>query len=244
MSYLLALLALLLGGGSLALLAVFLVFGPPGWIEFDLSPGALLAWDAGLALAFCLQHSLMVRRFFRRQVETLAGPRRYGALYAIASGLVLAAMLVLWQESPVVVLSLGTPGRWLAGGATLLVLAGFLWGVQALRGVDLLGIAGLLSRRSAVPTTGLKIRGPYRFVRHPMYTLTLVLLWSRPAPTADRLLLNAIWSVWIVAGSLLEERDLVHEFGDAYSAYRRKVPMLLPWRRPWPGNCPCPSNRA
>jgi protein-S-isoprenylcysteine O-methyltransferase Ste14 len=70
-----------------------------------------------------------------------------------------------------------------------------------------------------------------------MYTLTLVLLWSYPDLTLDRLLLNLLWTSWIWVGSVLEERDLVEDFGDAYRGYRRRVPMLLPWRRPY-----TPSN--
>ena len=50
--------------------------------------------------------------------------------------------------------------------------------------------------------------------------------------TADRLLLNGLFTAWIVVGALLEERDLVREFGEAYRGYQRRVPMLVPWSSP------------
>ena len=58
------------------------------------------------------------------------------------------------------------------------------------------------------------------------------MIWSYPDLTADRLLFDALWTTWIVVGTLLEERDLVASFGDAYREYQRKVPMLVPYRVP------------
>ena len=37
-----------------------------------------------------------------------------------------------------------------------------------------------------------------------------------------------LWTAWIVIGSILEERDLVFEFGDVYREYQRRVPMFIP----------------
>jgi protein-S-isoprenylcysteine O-methyltransferase Ste14 len=48
----------------------------------------------------------------------------------------------------------------------------------------------------------------------------------------DRLLFNVLWTVWMVAGTRWEEKDLAGEFGDDYRSYQRTVPMLLPWRGP------------
>ena len=67
-------------------------------------------------------------------------------------------------------------------------------------------------------------------MRHPLYSLLLVLLWTCPDVTADRLLLNGLFTAWIVVGALLEERDLVREFGESYREYQRRVPMLVPWK--------------
>ena len=74
------------------------------------------------------------------------------------------------------------------------------------------------------------VRGPYRWVRHPFYFFSLLLIWSCPDLSLDRLLHNILWSTWIVVGSVLEERDLVADFGEPYRDYQRKVPMLIPWR--------------
>ena len=76
------------------------------------------------------------------------------------------------------------------------------------------------------------VRGPYRWVRHPFYSFTLVLIWSSPEVTADRLLFNVLFTVWIVIGTRLEEGDLVAIFGEAYRHYQRDVPMLVPYRIP------------
>ncbi len=43
---------------------------------------------------------------------------------------------------------------------------------------------------------------------------------------------NLLWTGWIVVGTLLEERDLVHTYGDEYRDYQARVPMLFPYK-PW-----------
>ena len=60
----------------------------------------------------------------------------------------------------------------------------------------------------------------------------LVLIWSFPDVSLDRLLFNVLWTLWIVLGTYLEEKDLVAEFGEQYRQYQKTVPMLFPWRFP------------
>ena len=76
------------------------------------------------------------------------------------------------------------------------------------------------------------VKGAYRWVRHPLYLAVLLMIWSYPVLTVDRLLFNMLWTLWIVTGTVLEERDLVAGFGDEYRDYERNVPMLLPTRIP------------
>jgi protein-S-isoprenylcysteine O-methyltransferase Ste14 len=227
---------LTLGGGGLALLGWFLVFGPPVRLDPGIPRGSALAWDAGLSALFFLQHSGMVRSGFRRRLARYAPEAWFGSIYSIVSGIGLIAVVLLWQPA-------GEPwfearGAVQAGlGAVLAAgLAVFVWGSAALGSLDALGVQEVSrwSRARTPEARRLTIRGPYRWVRHPLYLASLLLFWSYPAPTTDRMLFDVLWTVWVVVASILEERDLVATFGEAYRRYQRCVPMLVPWRgRAW-----------
>ena len=74
--------------------------------------------------------------------------------------------------------------------------------------------------------------GPYAIVRHPIYTgvlsaaLAAAAIRATPLAVASFVLLFVAYQI----KGRLEERFLSEELGaDAYSAYRRRVPMLVPF---------------
>ena len=216
-------------------IALFAWDGRPEFVPLAWPPAAALAWDAGLSLLFFVQHSGMVRRGFRARAACVVPDRYCGALYAIVSGLTLLLVVVLWQRVDMPVFRLEGPSRWVAVAASAAVAAVMLYsGYAVRRTIDFLGVRPIRAhlRGEAPRAMPFFVAGPYRWVRHPLYACILGLLWIRPDMMADGLLLSVLWSGWIVAGTVLEERDLVVEFGDAYRDYQRRVPMLVPWRRP------------
>ena len=223
--------AYLLGGGGMAAWLAFLLLGAPQWVNVRTGSGGRLLMDGMLCLIFFVQHSLMVRRRFRLWLIRRVRADFHGALYATASGASLLLLVLFWQP---VGGPLWTPAGWVRGIFWVVFLAAGLaawWGARALGEFDALGVKPALRAfgpaKSAAPGP-LIIRGPYRWVRHPLYLFSLIIIWAGPVFTADRLLHNACWTIWILIGAAMEERDLTACFGDAYRAYRQAVPMLIP----------------
>jgi protein-S-isoprenylcysteine O-methyltransferase Ste14 len=237
-AYLGVVLASGLGSASLLLLVAFLLLGSFHFLRFDLSPAAALAWNAMLSAAFFLQHSSMVRRSFRQRLERFIAEPIHGLVYTMASGSVLILCLVLWQRTGEPIVLLEGPLRWSLRALFLLAIAGFAWGIRALGSFDTFGVRPLMAHLRGIqpPHVPFVVRGPYRWVRHPLYFFALVLFWSCPVITPDRLLFNCLWTAWVVLATVLEERDLVFHFGEPYVRYQREVPMILPWRMPTRGS--------
>lgn len=236
---LLAVLSVGIGGGSLAFFLYFLLFGTPFPIGIARSDAGRLSFDALLCLAFFGQHSGMVRRGVKERLAKRIPSAFHPALYSIASGLFLLALVLAWQPTTDYLFRLQGPARWLSFAVALLAVAGFAWGVLSLRGFDPFGTLPLQAavRGAAAPSFPFVARGPYRCVRHPLYLFMLLLIWSTPRFSTDQLLFNVLWTVWIVVGTRLEERDLLRDFGPTYRQYQDSVPMLLPSPRavlrPW-----------
>ena len=86
------------------------------------------------------------------------------------------------------------------------------------------------------PPRKLVVRGPYRYVRNPMISGVVfilfgeaLVLWSRPH-LSWALTFLAINAIYI---PLLEEPQLRSRFGEAYDDYCRNVRRLIPRIRPW-----------
>jgi len=73
-------------------------------------------------------------------------------------------------------------------------------------------------------------RGPYRLIRHPMYSAVLLFLWSGVVSHRSTLTLTigiAITSV-VVARVIVEERVLRAKYPD-YQDYARSTKVLIPY---------------
>ena len=223
-----------IGGVSLLAFGSFLFAGPLGLVNFKQGFGTDLAINTGLSLLFFVQHSWMVRRSFKQWLARVVKTHYLDASYAIASGLALLAVVLLWQDTGQIVWYATGGTWWVARAVFVLGLVIGIWGALSLKGVDSFGLEPIRKRFRSKPSRPpvLVAQGAYRWVRHPLYLAVLLMIWSFPALTVDRLLFNMLWTIWIVVGAILEERDLVAEFGDDYREYQRGVPMLLPTKIP------------
>lgn len=72
------------------------------------------------------------------------------------------------------------------------------------------------------------IHGPYKYVRHPVYFFTIILLLFRPEMDLFYLIFVLCIIVYFYAGSVYEEKKLVDFFGGEYLKYREKTPAIFP----------------
>ncbi|HEX2717670.1 MAG TPA: methyltransferase [Gemmatimonadaceae bacterium] len=141
------------------------------------------------------------------------------------------------------------PG-WIVRGARVVPVHGGTLLLVQLLGIVLLALGLLLFasslRRFATegdgtlapwdPPRRLVVRGPYRYVRNPMISGVVFVLFGEAALLLSRgllqwaLLFFAINAVYI---PLIEEPMLRGRFGAEYDEYRRRVPRLLPRITPW-----------
>lgn len=120
---------------------------------------------------------------------------------------------------------------WLAYFLMLLASLGFAWSLRYYDGLEFLGLRQLARHQQQVADQErLHISPMHRFVRHPWYSLGLVLIWTQEMDQA-RLVSAVCMTLYLLYGSLLEERKLIAFHGDRYRNYRKYVPGLIP--RPW-----------
>jgi protein-S-isoprenylcysteine O-methyltransferase Ste14 len=86
------------------------------------------------------------------------------------------------------------------------------------------------------PLRELVVRGPYRFVRNPMISGVVFVLFGEALVLAS--LPHAAWAAAFLALNLVyiplvEEPGLERRFGASYREYRAHVRRILPRLRPW-----------
>lgn len=197
--------------------------------------GETLAIDLSLVLLFGVTHSLLARRWVKSKIVRLLPAALERALYVLVASAEIALLCWAFAPLPESVWSLSADWPRLAAGLWLLQASG--WGVTLLA-LSAIGSGHLFGLRQAVAASRelpyleppLEERGPYRFVRHPIYAGTLVAFWSTPEMSEGRLLLVAGLSIYLFIGLAFEERDLETAHGEAYRERRRRLPGWLPFR--------------
>lgn len=232
LTYFLLFLAALIGGGGLLTFMAFLFHGSFNFLKLGLNNIQVLIFDAFLCLFFFAQHSLMARRPFRQWLITFLPSPYYGAFYAVASGIAVLVLIIFWQEAPFTMFSLQGFMSLLFRVVFVIAIAGVAWTIFSIGFFVNFRVQSMVDdlRDRKSKNSLVTERGPYRYLRHPLYFCSLLMIWSNPNLTLDRLLFNLVFTFWVVIAILLEERDLVSAYGDAYRSYQSKVPMLIPFR--------------
>lgn len=175
-----------------------------------------------------------ISSYYRRKADRESGER----LSRKADGnafmnIIRVGGLILWL-SPLVYLvnpawmawsKIGLPDavRWIGVGLGLLCVAGIYWLFSSIGS----GITPVSATRRE---HRLSTSGPYRWVRHPLYTVgsSFIVSFGLMADNWFIALLGILAFVAMAARTPKEEANLIEKFGDEYRDYMKRTGRFLP----------------
>jgi protein-S-isoprenylcysteine O-methyltransferase Ste14 len=187
-----------------------------------------------IAAGLILVSAVSISGYFRRRADRESGERiarsADGPLFAT---IIRSAGLLLWL-SPVAYIAnpawmawaaAGLPdwARWLGAGLGVACVIGIYWLFSSIG-------------RNITPTSatraqhGLVTHGPYRWVRHPLYTIgsSFFIALGLVADNWFIALAGVLAFLVVALRTPKEEANLIQKFGDEYREYMRRTGRFLP----------------
>lgn len=190
---------------------------------------------AALWIIWCILHSLLISRAAHTIVQRLF-PDHYSMyrLFYVCFSIFSLILVLLYQFSlPQQVLITDNLAIRI-GQLFLLLYAGFMfWAGSRVYDIGyFLGLVQWRNRSSTSTSEGFPFHtdGILAYIRHPWYSGGIALLWGFGTVSDVYLLTRIILTVYILIGTLLEEKRLKTELGNRYREYCKQVPMLIPWK--------------
>lgn len=185
---------------------------------------------------FGYTHSLLASEKVKIQFK-----KKFGdliAFYRLLYNMIgLFSLYLIYEFSPkphVIIYDLPNPYDLIVLIPQFLSLAGVIWVFKYICFKEFLGLSQIKRFIDKRYTTELdeeftlRIEGPYRYSRHPIYFFSISFLLFRPVMDLFYLTFFVCIVVYFYIGSYYEERKLVRQFGEVYEKYQKEVPRIFP----------------
>jgi len=176
-----------------------------------------LAIDAALITIFAVHHSLFARDRVKTWIARSIPVALVRSTYVWIASALLILVCVWWRP-------IGGELYAATGLLALALAAVQLLGLMITAGgvarIDPLELAGI---RPSSRSAGLQVDGPFRWVRHPLYTGWLLMVFGAAHMTGDRLAFALMTTGYLVVAIPFEERSLRRSFGEDYRRYVEAV---------------------
>lgn len=193
------------------------------------SPLIILLAFAAYGVLHSVLASSAVKEWARRRIGEDLVFRTYRLVFNLIGVVTLfpIVFLALWLPD----LRLYTVPRELEYVFFLGQALGILFIVTSYGLTDVLDFLGFRQLVNIDRSPKLAIEGIYRYLRHPLYTGSMLVLWLIPSMTLNWMALILGASLYFIIGARYEERKLEEFYGKAYRDYKARTPMFIPWPR-------------
>jgi protein-S-isoprenylcysteine O-methyltransferase Ste14 len=201
----------------------------------------------GICTALAAIHSLLASKPAKDLARRIVGPRYRNGLYRFAFNAksVLVLVWATWwflRLPDREIYKVRMPWSWLFRAGQVASLGVLLSAVRVIGVLDFAGISQLRTLLAGLdPDPEPEAQGPplgadgqmvsaqpFRLTRHPSNLGALGVFLLFPRMTVNRLALVMLVALYVVFGSLHEERRLRDAYGEPFERYRRGVPFLVP----------------
>jgi len=179
--------------------------------------------------AYGALHSILASTAVKKQLRRWMGKgyRFFRLIYSTLALLLLIPMILilLFHPSPY----LWEPGLILKIMGICISFMGLLLAAYVLRRY-LRSTEGFRDLFMEGETPALQTNGLHRWVRHPLYLFTFIMLWGAflYKPTITMLVTNLVITLYTLVAIRFEEKKLLVLYGEAYQEYKQKVPAIIP----------------
>lgn len=188
-------------------------------------------------IVYCLLHSFLVSTSFTNlMIHILKDYYAFYRIFFVSFSVALLIPLIRYtnQFDSNIIITYNPPLNMVRHMLILGSLSMFFWAFFIdYDSLSFFGIRQILNFGKPMkinPSEDLKRNGLLGVVRHPMYFALIVYLWCQTFTVSD-IIVNTVLTVYIIMGTILEEKKLILEFGDAYVKYQQVVPMLIPFTK-------------
>ncbi|MFW2371752.1 MAG: methyltransferase family protein [Gammaproteobacteria bacterium] len=193
---------------------------------------------AVLLVLWCGLHSILISISVTEYFKGLLGDKyRYYRLFYNIISLLTLLLIFFYQQTLLLEPFFAWQGyfRPAQGGLIFTALLLAYLGGRKYDASQFMGLTQIRlgsSKRGLTRSGELDTSGILNIIRHPWYLALLLLIWSMPLDLS-MLVVNIVFSLYLVIGACLEERKLIIEFGDQYRDYQHRVSMIFPvkWLR-------------
>lgn len=178
-----------------------------------------LAFDAAVTIillsVFCISHSILASNKVKKLFQD-----RFGngiAYYRIGYNIIsVISFIIIYLSLPTINITLydlPSPYDLIILFLQLLSLIGFIWSTRYFSSGEFIGWAqirrlkeGNYDSNDLDESSTLRIEGPYKYSRHPVYFFSIVFLVMRPVMTLTYFIIVVIFVLYFYIGSVFEEK--------------------------------------